>query len=182
MPIVIPRILRTLAVLALLLPLSGCGYSLAGRGSFLPPYIKTIGVPLFTNATPLFDVDRLLTERVRSEFLGRGKYKVSSEAENTDAVLTGEISSIVLAPTAFDSRQQATRYALIVTAKVEFRDMVANKVLWANPAISFREEYDVTSTSDFGDPAQFFGQNVNALDRLTREFARSIVSAILEAF
>jgi len=33
----------------LLLP--GCGYSLAGRGSFLPDYIKTIGVPTFANHT-----------------------------------------------------------------------------------------------------------------------------------
>jgi hypothetical protein len=29
----------------------GCGYSLAGRGSFLPAYIKRIGVPQFTNNT-----------------------------------------------------------------------------------------------------------------------------------
>ena len=35
----------------------GCGYSLAGRGSFLPAYIKTIGVPQFTNRTAVFDLD-----------------------------------------------------------------------------------------------------------------------------
>ncbi|SVE39014.1 uncharacterized protein METZ01_LOCUS491868, partial [marine metagenome] len=28
---------------------SGCGYALAGRGSFLPDYIETIGVPMFGN-------------------------------------------------------------------------------------------------------------------------------------
>ena len=32
---------------------AGCGYSLAGRGSFLPAYIKTIGVPQFTNQTSI---------------------------------------------------------------------------------------------------------------------------------
>ena len=32
------------------------------------------------------------------------------------------------------------------------------------------------------DPAQFFGQDQNALDRMSTEFARTIVSAILEAF
>ena len=55
---------------------SGCGYSLAGRGSFLPAYIRTIGVPLFTNNTPVFDVERRITERVRTELIGRGRYKV----------------------------------------------------------------------------------------------------------
>ena len=29
----------------------GCGYSLAGRGSFLPRHIKTIGIPTFANRT-----------------------------------------------------------------------------------------------------------------------------------
>ena len=32
------------------------------------------------------------------------------------------------------------------------------------------------------DPAAFFGQDRNALDRMSTEFARTIVSAILEAF
>jgi len=32
------------------------------------------------------------------------------------------------------------------------------------------------------DPAAFFGQDVTALDRISTDFARSIVSAILEAF
>ena len=59
-----------------LLPLAGCGYSLAGRGSALPAHIKTIGVPLFTNATTVFDVEQTLTQRVRLEFIGRGRYKV----------------------------------------------------------------------------------------------------------
>jgi len=26
---------------------AGCGYALAGRGSFLPSYITTIGIPTF---------------------------------------------------------------------------------------------------------------------------------------
>ena len=53
---------------------SGCGYTLAGRGSFLPAYIKTIGIPLFVNSTTVFNVETLVTEKVRREFIGRGKY------------------------------------------------------------------------------------------------------------
>jgi len=44
-------------VLLLLVVQSACGYSLAGRGSFLPLYIKTIGVPQFNNLTSIPDVD-----------------------------------------------------------------------------------------------------------------------------
>jgi hypothetical protein len=55
-------------------------------------------------------------------------------------------------------------------------------VLWSNPMVMFREEYDVTNTASATDPQAFFGQDVNALERIATEFARTIVSAILEAF
>jgi hypothetical protein len=168
--------------LLLLVPLSGCGYALAGRGSFLPAYIQTIGVPTFVNNTSVYDMERVVSERVRSEFIGRGRYKVFPEREGQhDALLLGEIISIVSTPSAFNQQNQATRYALILTAKIEFRDMRADKVLWENPAMQFREEFEVSSAIA-ADPTAFFGQDINARDRLAQEFARSIVSAILEAF
>lgn len=175
------NISRFCIVLALVLPLSGCGYSLAGRGSFLPDYIRTIGVPQFTNTTTVFDIERLVTQRVRSEFIGRGKYTVVPEREGVDGLLLGEISSITFSPSAFNQQNQATRYTLTVTARIEFRDVAADKVLWSNPALQFSEEYEA-SPADALDPSAFFGQNANALERLAQEFARSIVSAILEAF
>lgn len=159
-----------------------CGYSLAGRGSFLPAYIKTIGVPQFTNLTSIPDVDRRVTERVRSELIGRGRYTVKDDVTGVDAVLSGEISSISIVPAAFNAQQQAIRYALTLTAKVEFKDLKMNKVLWSNPSMQYREEFDVTTTTAAIDPTTFFGQDVNALERMATEFARSVVSAILEAF
>jgi len=176
------RGLLALTVVLLATGQAGCGYSLAGRGSFLPAYIKRIGVPQFTNRTAVFDVDRIVTDRVRSELLGRGKYTVVPDETGVDALLSGEIESIAIAPAAFNTQQQATRYVLILTARVEFKDVKANKVLWSNPGMQFREEYDVTTASDALDPTAFFGQNTNALTRLATEFARSVVSAILEAF
>jgi hypothetical protein len=71
---------------------------------------------------------------------------------------------------------------LTLTAAVEFKDLKANKVLWNNPGMQYREEFDVSSGANTLDPTAFFGQDVNALDRMTAEFARAVVSAILEAF
>jgi hypothetical protein len=168
------------ASIALCLP--GCGYSLAGRGSFLPATIRIVGVPMFVNNTSVYDVEKRITERVVSEFIGRGKYKVEPTTTGVDAILLGEISSITLAPSAFNEERLASRYVLTVTARIEFKDVKADKVLWSNPALQFREEFDVTSSTTATDPSAFFGQNVNALDRIATEFARTVVSAILEAF
>jgi hypothetical protein len=174
------QLLGVASAVALMIALPGCGYSLSGRGSFLPAYIRVIGVPMFVNSTPVFDVEKRITERVTSELIGRGKYEVRPQATGVDGLLTGEISSISLSPAAFTNDRQASRYVLTLTARIEFKDMKANKVLWSNPSLQFREEFDVTT--DVADPSAFFGQDANALERVATEFARTVVSAILESF
>jgi hypothetical protein len=169
-------------ILAVALVHGGCGYSLAGRGSFLPEYIRVIGVPLLVNGTQVFEIELLLTEKLRTELIGRGKYKVQPDQVGVDAVLSGEISSVSLQPAAFNADQQATRYNIIVTARLEFRDLKTNAVLWHNPALVFRDEYEVASVGAALDVTLFFGQQSNAVDRVAEEFAKTVVTAILEAF
>ena len=166
-------------VLVAVLLSAGCGYSLAGRGSFLPAHIQTIAVPQFVNNSSVYDVERRITERVRSELIGRGKYRVVTGNEG-DAVLEGTIVSITSVAAATNNQRLATQMAIVLTASVQFRDLKNNKVLWSNPTMQFREEYPISGT--VADPNAFFGQDVNALERLASEFARTLVSAILEAF
>jgi outer membrane lipopolysaccharide assembly protein LptE/RlpB len=174
--------LVALAVMAVI-GTSACGYALAGRGSFLPEYIRVVGIPMFEYKSPdvVFDIDRVLTEAVRQEFAGRGRYTIQPDTNNVDAILTGIITSVKVAPTAFTSDSQAARQEVTVTASFEFRDLRDNKVLWSNPALVYREQYDVATASGAG-AAAFFGQNQNALQRLAQNFSRSVVTSILEAF
>ena len=163
---------------------SACGYSLAGRGSFLPPYIKIIGIPTFTNRTPIFNLETMLTQKVRSEFIGRGKYQILPQANDVDGLLNGEVSAVTISPVGFNPQQNnlATSYSVTMTAKIEFRDQHENKVLWENPSVQFRQDYPATSGRSTADPVAFFQQDANALERMSSEFARTIVSSILEAF
>lgn len=173
---------RGAAVAVSILTLPGCGYSLAGRGSFLPAYIQTVGIPTFTNRTSYFEIEQKLTDQVRSEFIGRGKYKILPQTTGVDAVLTGEITNIALVPATFNQDQQASQYLIIMTARLEFKETRNDHILWENPQLVFREEYEAASGSDALDPTAFFGQESNALERVMDDFARTVVSAILEAF
>ena len=155
---------------------------MAGRGSFLPSYIRTIGIPTFINRSVVFNLETMLTQKVRSEFIGRGKYQVLPESTGVDALLTGEVTSVSITPSSFNPQQLASRYAITMTARIELRDVRENKVLWENPSVMFREEYDATAGRSVIDPAAFFQQDTNALERMSTDFARTIVSAILEAF
>ena len=86
---------------------SGCGYALAGRGSFLPASIRTIGVRTFANRTAVFNLETMLTAKVRSEFIGRGKYHILPETTGVDALLTGEVTSVSAIQRRQASRQSA---------------------------------------------------------------------------
>lgn len=173
-------------VLAAVLASNGCGYALAGRGNFLPSYIRVIGIPSFENHTSFFQMAQLVTDKVRTEFIGRGNYKIVPELLGADAVLVGAVTNVTIVPTNF-AAQQASRYTITVTANIQLRDVAKDTILWSNPAVSIREEYDATSSisndpSGFVDPSSFFTQESNALERISSEFSRSVVSAILEAF
>jgi hypothetical protein len=167
---------------ALTLAVTGCGYSLAGRGAFLPEYIQVIGVPLLENQTPVFNIEQIITDKIRAEFIGRGRYRVLPEAAGADAVLLGRIIDVALVPIGFTDQQQVSRYEVRVTAGFRFEDLRAGKVLWENLSVVFREEYEVTTGIGALDPNAFFGQETTAIDRLSSVAARAVVTAILEAF
>ena len=173
----------TAALVLLALGGSSCGYTLAGRGSFLPDYVETIGIPMFENRTPVFDVERLLTQEVRTAFIARGSYRVQTDESDAQALLSGTISNINIQPASFSAEQQASRYVLTLTAAIEFVDLTTNEVIWDNPSLVFSEEYDVASgAGDVSSASAFFGQRSNAVERMASDFATTVVSSILEAF
>src|ERR1700694_616944 len=95
---------------------AACGYTLAGRGSFLPANIRTIGVPTFTNHTTVFNLETLLTQKVRGELIGRGKYEILPQDTGVDAVLVGDVATVSITPASFNTQQLASRYTITIVA------------------------------------------------------------------
>ena len=175
------------ALLALaLLPLPGCGYALVGHGITTDASIKRIGVPLFRDTTGKTNLDTMITRKVIEELLRRGRFDVVQENTGVDAIVDGEIVSYTATPVGFEGgrevaeqnlQSQASRYAVTVTARVKYMKAGATEPMWANDSFTFRDEYDVGS-----DPSSFIDLEGQALTRLSIAFARSLVSAMLEAF
>ncbi|MSO82454.1 MAG: hypothetical protein EXQ53_04055 [Acidobacteria bacterium] len=173
----------TFIVFVLALACSGCGYSLAGRGSFLPDYIRVVGIPQLINGSTFFQVEQTLTEKIRAEFIGRGRYTVIPAPEGADAVVTGAVTSVTVQPVGFTELQLASRYLFTLTMRVEFTDVRTSKVLWSNSALTFREEYELTTRSNTAlEGATFLSQERSSFDRIADDVARTVVTAIVEAF
>ena len=162
---------------------SSCGYALAGRGSFLPADIKVVGVPLLENRTPYPRLDQIITEKIRTEFIDRGKYNIRTASAGADAVLSGAITGLIFEAAGLTDQQFASRQVVTVTMRLQFTDSRNGQVLWSNEALTFREQYDLKTTANGQvDGAVLLEQEGPAFDRLSRDLARSVVTAILEAF
>ena len=59
-----PVAARLVLLLMLLSAVPSCGYTLVGRGAFLPEYIQTVAIPTFVNRTSTFEVEIRLTDAV----------------------------------------------------------------------------------------------------------------------
>jgi hypothetical protein len=171
------------AVLASLVLLQACGYALVGRGIATDPSIKRIGV-VFRDGTGKPGLDQKITEKVIEELLKRGRFDVVQETEGVDAVVQGDILRYVATPVGFSQQgsgsaatTQASRYAIILTARVRYAKVGATEPIWQSDSLSVRDESDVGDSSD-----TFFDREDQVIDRLAASFARTMVSSMLEAF
>ena len=158
--------------------LAGCGYHVAGRATRLPATVQTIAVPAFDNKTQTYRIEQLLTEATVREFITRTKYHIVYKADpDADAVLKGTVLSSSVTPVTFDSTTgRASSALVIVTMQMKLMDR-SGKVLFENPNYVFREQYQVSR-----ELSSFFQEESPALDRMSRDFARALVSNVLEAF
>ena len=163
-------------LLALLMP--GCGYHTAGHAVQLPDNVKTIAIPAFKNETLTYRIEQMLTAAVVREFTTRTHYRVLNDpGEAADATLRGTVLSTTASPLTYDSATgRAASVLVVVSIKVALTDR-NGKVLYQNPAYLFREQYELSQ-----DLPSFFEEDSPAFRRLSQDFARTLVSNILEGF
>ena len=171
---------RRACSLLLVLPLllAACGYRTTGQTNRLAPDIRTIAVPAFVNQTQTYRVEQVLTSAVIREFFTRTRYHITNTTGDVaDATLRGTVLLTQFAPVTYDSQTGRASSALVtVTVSVSLVDR-KGQILWNNPSYTFREQYQVSR-----ELSSFFEEDQPAVDRLSRDFARTLVSSIVEAY
>jgi hypothetical protein len=132
----------------------------------------------FNNITVRYQLARMLPGDIGHEFISRTRYKIVADPNQADAVLTGTLTNFGYYPTIFDPVSgRATSVQVIVTVLVTLTDRATGKVIFNRSGYEFRERYEISI-----DPKAYFDESGPAMQRLSRDASRSIVSAILEAF
>ena len=158
---------------------AGCGYHLVGQSSSLPAALHKLYVAPFVNQTGRAELDQRLVEEITQEWVRRGRFELVSSADQADAVLSGTVSAAASAPVQFDQRGRATQYQLTVVADVQVVDRTGARpvVLWRDQRFSRSVAYQVDVNA-----TDYFDREVEAMDQLSRDFARGLVVTILEGF
>jgi outer membrane lipopolysaccharide assembly protein LptE/RlpB len=171
-------IARVLFLFAVILVAASCGYHTVGHADALPPTIRTIAIPGFVSHSQTFRIEQLLTDAVVREFNARTQFHVVPNLrQDADAVLKGTVLSASAAPLAYDSQTGRAVSALVtVSMQVTLTDS-KGKVVFQNPSYLFHDQYEISA-----DLPRFFEEDSPAVDRLSRDFARTLVANILEAY
>ena len=157
---------------------TGCGYHVSGHSDLLPSTIKTIAIPAFGNATTRYRLTELMPRSLTREFITRTRYQVVADENNADAVLRGAVLNYLYIPTVVD--QDTGRSAgvqVLVVLQLNLVEKATGKVLYTQPGLEIRNRYEIAT-----DPKVYFEESDLALERLSRDVARTVVSSVLEAF
>jgi outer membrane lipopolysaccharide assembly protein LptE/RlpB len=172
-----PRIFAV-AMFACSLLMAGCGYHPVGSPAHLPSTVQTLAIPVFQNTTQSYHTEVAFTQAVTREFSSRTSYRlVAGNDPDADATLDGTITEFQVTPLTYNSQTgQSSSFLITVKARVKLIDH-NHRVLYQNNSYLFRQQYETTQ-----DLASFIQEDNPAVQRLSRDFARSVVSDILESF
>jgi hypothetical protein len=175
------KFIKLTAIVLLFLFVSGfaeCYKPVTNSG--LPQNIKTVAVPAFQFEVEgaRYRVESRFTEAVTKEIIKRGRgLKVQGSRENADAVVEGTIRNFNFSGVLLDREGRARVYEVTVVAAVTIRDLKQNKVLYDNQNFIFRDSFEFSE-----DPRSFFNEEDPAVERISRAFAESVVSTIINGF
>jgi outer membrane lipopolysaccharide assembly protein LptE/RlpB len=168
-----------IAILSLLSTLIvGCGYHTVGSATHIPANVRTLSVPIFSTRSQAYHTEMAFTQAVVRELNTRTRYRIlNSDSPSADATLHGTILTQTVTPLTYDANSsQSSSYLVAVTARVVLTAHDGS-VLYRNDAITFREQYQSTQ-----DVNTFIQEGSPAISRMSRDFAQTVVSDMLESF
>jgi hypothetical protein len=154
-------------LLAGLLPGSGCTYSFTG--SNLPSHVKTVAIPNFANETLEPGLDQEITTVVIDRFIKDGRLKLAPEGK-ASCRLAGRVVKYENRVNNYGPDESPQDYIVVVTVALALRDMVKDRELWKDDALTRTAVYVPGAASGLGSEQDARGEALRAIagDMITR--------------
>jgi hypothetical protein len=155
-----------------------CGYHVGGKADLVPKSIQTISIPPFATLSSRYRLADLLPAEIEREFRERTRFQVVRDPDEADAVLHGTVANVVVYPAVADpTTGKSTSVTMLVIMSVDLSERATGKSLYSRKNFIVRQNYAIAT-----DPHQLFDETGPAYDRLGRDVARDVVSAVVENF
>lgn len=165
---------RILALLIVLLTLSGCGYSAVKRDA--SPFLgRSLHVKMFANSSYQANVEGQLRLALIDEISRSGGGEQVGE-QAADLILSGDVESLDLENAAFSGSDKAMMYRVVLTVTAVLTERKSGRVL-VKSRETVREVYPVNS-----DMALQRNSRDAAITASCREMARYLVAQMDRAF
>jgi hypothetical protein len=168
-------LLKICVLLIISLLLNGCGYHLVGTGSSLPPHLKTLSIPVFSNSSSEPEIHRELTSNIIDSFITDGRLKIVRKGIS-NMVMEGNLYYYDLKAVSFSSNDFASDYIVELGVDVEVIDKVNDKLYIKN---KFKTKWDYRATSDIVDTES---ARLAALEEAYKELGNRLVSLLIDQF
>ena len=154
--------MRTLPKLALAFVLASCGYHLEGGQWGLPPEVQSLSVGKIENRSREYGLEKLFAFALEREIVARRQLRWEPRPERGDAVLTGTIRNLTVRPVAFNSRDEAMQYEVVLTVDLDLRRSRDGQVLWQAKGFRIEGEYASSPSVVVSSSAAFQQQPLDA--------------------
>ena len=133
---------RTNSAVCLLAALAGsCAYSTST--ALLPPHLKTVAIPVFENGTTEYSLPQEITDAVITRFVQDNHLRVVPE-RSANCVVRGKVVGYRNGVFGFSEQVRAQEYRVTITISVVFKDLVKNREIWSEAAMTKTSNYYVT--------------------------------------
>ncbi len=155
---------RRVAIIALMLLASGCGYHFGAAGTNLPDSAQTIYVARFTNQTRQTGINDEFMVYLKDEIASHKRLTIVDSPSDADLELTGAVLQVLTVPNAFNSVLEPTQYGETLVVRAWLRDHHSGKLLWSVNQMSDSENYATVSQNVLNTTPTFLQQNLRTAD------------------
>ena len=135
-------------LLACLFVISGCGYSFYGSGENIDPSIQSVSVGNFINTSNEANIEVLMRNAMIERVIRGGRLTIVASEKDADAVITGNIRSVSIAPlSVMSSSNVAVQARIAVLMDVSFTEKKSGKKIWETASFSKTGDYNIIISS-----------------------------------
>jgi hypothetical protein len=156
-------------VLITLLHLNGCSYSFTGAS--VPPHLKTIAIPIFSDRSGSgeFSLGEKITNGLIKKFIEDNTLLVADKLKS-DCTLEGTVSSLTDAPTVVTGDENISTRRLTITVRVIYKDLVKKTTIF---------EKNFSNYGDYQTDGDVYTARQDAIDSAIEKITEDVLLGVV---